>query len=93
MDGNLVAGYTPYAFPNSGSVGDSGTVSLGATAPSPWFPGQRVTSVTNVYDADGKQTKTTDANGLFTQTAHTDDELVASKTRTPNGAPSPTSGR
>ena len=53
--------------------------------PSPMTNGQSVTSATYQYDGDGKQTKVTDANGLYTQTAYTADELAATTTKTPKG--------
>jgi YD repeat-containing protein len=37
------------------------------------------------YDADGKRTDETDANGMSTETDYTEDELVASTIQTPNG--------
>ena len=47
--------------------------------------GGTVTAATYAYDAEGKQTDQTDANGISTQTTYTADELVEASTQTPNG--------
>jgi hypothetical protein len=45
--------------------------------------GTAVAAKRYAYDAEGKQTLLTDANGLFTATVYTKDELVATVTTTP----------
>jgi RHS repeat-associated protein len=57
-----------------------------ANTPSPVTSGQQVKSATYQYDGDGKQLLVTDANGIYTQTTYTADELASSVTKTPNGA-------
>ena len=55
-------------------------------APSPTVSGGRVTAEQYLYDGDGKQTRTTDANGVQQTTAYYSDELVRSVTGSPNGS-------
>ena len=57
-----------------------------ANAPSPATSGGRVAAATNLYDADAKQVKTTDANGNQTVTSYYSDELVRQVTNQPNGS-------
>jgi RHS repeat-associated protein len=54
--------------------------------PSPVTSGQQVKSATYQYDGDGKQLLVTDANGLYTQTTYTADELASSVAKTPVGS-------
>jgi RHS repeat-associated protein len=71
---------TTYAYTNTDQV-------LTETDPDPDAAvGGTVTAETYAYDAEGKQTDETDANGIYTQTAYTADELVATTTQTPNGS-------
>ncbi len=60
---------------------------LASTArPSPAANGQRVTSASYIYDGQGRQTQTTDANGIYTQTTYTADGKVSRQSPTPNGS-------
>ncbi len=70
---------TTYAYTNTNQV-------LTETNPNPdTAVGGTVSAETYAYDAEGKQTDQTDANGISTQTTYTADELVAATTKTPNG--------
>ncbi len=70
---------TTYTYTNTNQV-------LTETDPNPdTAVGGTVTAQTYAYDAEGKVTDQTDANGIATQTTYTADELVAATTPTPNG--------
>jgi RHS repeat-associated protein len=70
---------TTYTYTNTNQV-------LTETDPNPdTAVGGTVTAETYAYDAEGKPTDQTDANGISTQTTYTADELVATTAPTPNG--------
>jgi RHS repeat-associated protein len=70
---------TTYAYTNTNQV-------LTETDPNPNASvGGTVASETYAYDAEGKRTDQTDANGIYTATAYTQDELPVTTTQTPNG--------
>ncbi|MHB8488854.1 MAG: fibronectin type III domain-containing protein [Candidatus Dormibacteria bacterium] len=68
---------TTYSYTNTNLV-------LTETDPNPNAGGGTVTAETYAYDAEGKQTAQTDANGIYTDTAYWADERVAATTHTPN---------
>jgi RHS repeat-associated protein len=68
---------TTYSYTNTNLV-------LTETDPNPNAGGGTVTAETYAYDAQGKQTAKTDANGIYIYTAYTADEHIAATTQTPN---------
>ena len=79
---NTSGAVTTYTYTNTNQI-------LTQTNPNPdTAVGGTVAAETYAYDAEGKQTDETDANGIYTQTAYTADELVATTTNTPNGGSS-----